>query len=258
LENAVFPLLMATLHASTSLIHKSHFARVGLFDAGLPLTQDYDFLFRAMRGQRTLFLSEPLLLSRLHAQSGKNSDDRFGRACAVQYRHFADALAYGEIRGMFSSPRALHLRLAAMMKARDNTLDASAMFARVARLPEEYAGHGQAKLLSLLEERAGGTQYKVCIFGAGYQGKILKCELEHRGIPVACFCDNDARKHGMLLDGALCISADELSKAKDDTLVIVAADVSDVIAARLRDAGFSRIAIKKELDALIMETPPTM
>jgi len=65
-----------------------------LFDENLPLTQDYDFLFRAMRGRQSIFLPEPLLLSRLHDQSNKNTNDRFGLACVEQYRNYADKLTY--------------------------------------------------------------------------------------------------------------------------------------------------------------------
>jgi hypothetical protein len=255
ITNAVFPLLTATLHASTPLIHKSHFARVGLFDEGLPLTQDYDFLFRAMRGRRTLFLPEPLLLSRLHAQSGKNTADRFGLACSEQYRHFADTLTYAEIRAMFVSPRAFYCRMAAIMKARADTPEADAMFARIAKLPAER-DDGGAKLRARLADLSGGDRRAICIFGAGYHGRVLKCELEHRGIPAACFCDNDPRKHGTVIRGLRCAPPAEVERAKDDTLVLIAADVSDAIEAQLAARGFPFTATKKSLDALLLACPP--
>jgi hypothetical protein len=249
----VFALLMTTLHASTPLIHKSHFERVGLFDENLPLTQDYDFLFRAMRGRQSLFLPEPLLLSRLHDQSGKQVDDRFGPACAEQYRHFADLLTYDEIGAMFPSPRAFYLRLAAMMKARADTPGADSLLARLDELPKEAEN---SKLADYLKICSNGRPGRLCLFGAGYHGKVLKFELEHRRFNVSCFCDNDKHKQGTTIEGLPCLSPDELAGLKADTLVIIAADVSDAIEAQLKSAGFPYVAAKKKLDALILESPP--
>ncbi|MDR0516771.1 MAG: glycosyltransferase [Fibromonadaceae bacterium] len=253
LTNSVFALLMATLHASTPLIHKSHFERVGVFDENLPLTQDYDFLFRAMRSQKSIFLTESLLLSRLHDQSGKNTDNRFGLASAEQYKHFADSLAYSEVRDMFVSPRAFYLRIVAMMKARYDTPDADKLLAKISELPMEAENLALAKYII---DCSANEHHKLCIFGAGYHGKVLKYELEHRRIDVACFCDNDEQKHGTSIMGTPCLSLSELMLEKSDTLVIIAADVSDAIETQLKDLGFLYIATKKKLDSAILETPP--
>ena len=253
LENSVFTLLMTTMHACTPLMHKSHFERIGFFDEKLPLTQDYDFLFRAMRGQRTLFLSDPLLLSRLHESSGKNTAERFGHACCEQYKGFADILTYGEICEMFPSPRAFYCRLAGMMKARFGGDGARALFARIQDLPPEPQNF---ELSDFIKKQSGGANRKICIFAAGYHGKLLKFELESRGIKLDCFCDNDKQKHGTLIEDIPCVSFAEMESSKDETLVIIAADVSDVIEQQLKNAGFPFIATKKKLDGLILKSPP--
>lgn len=253
LTNSVFPLLMGTIHASTPLLHKSHFDRVGLFDENQPLTQDYDLLFRALRGRRSIFLPEPLLMSRLHDQSGKNTTGQFGAACSKQYKHFSDTLTYNEIRAMFASPRAFFCRMAAIMRARANTPDAGRVMGRIAGLPEETANFN---LVSRIDSRAGGYQCGICIFGAGFHGRVLKFELEHRGIAVDCFCDNDEHKHGTLLGRTPCVSPTELERDKADVLVIIAVDVSDAIEIQLKNAGFPYITTKQSLDALILECPP--
>jgi len=253
LTNSVFPLLMTTVHASTPLIHKGHFERVGLFDENLPLTQDYDFLFRAMRGCRTIFLPEPLLLSRLHDSSGKNINDRFGRACSEQYKHFADTLTYSEVCNMFHSPRALYCRIAAMMKARCNTPDADEVFSRIAELPQEREN---TERIALFKNCLGNGEKRICIFGAGYHGKVLKFELEHRGIAIDCFCDNSEHNHGKIINAIPCLSSVELERDKENTFIIIAADVSDAIEAQLSDAGFPHITTKKKLDGLILKSPP--
>jgi glycosyltransferase involved in cell wall biosynthesis len=253
LANSVFPLLMATLHAATPLMHRSVFERVGLFDEDLPLTQDYDFLFRAMRGRRSIFLREPLLLSRLHDRSGKNTDDRFGRACAEQYKRFVDTLTRDEVRTIFASPKAFYLRMAAMMRARGDARGTDELLSRIAKMPREAENPKLAEYISM---RSRGESKKLCIFGAGYHGRVLKFELEHRHIEVACFCDNDARKNGTAIEGVPCVTPAELEKSKDGMLVVIAADVSDAIEAQLKGLGFLHTTTKKKLDPLILETPP--
>lgn len=52
------------------LIHKSHFARAGMFDPALPTTQDYDLWFRMFRGQKMIYLPCSNVLSRHHAGQG--------------------------------------------------------------------------------------------------------------------------------------------------------------------------------------------
>lgn len=253
LENSVFSLLMATLHASTPLIHKSDFERIGVFDERLPLTQDYDFLFRAMRGKRSVFIARPLLLSRLHGFSNKNTNEWYGIACAEQYKHYTDTLAYSEVCDMFVSPRAFYLRMAAMMKARYDTPDSDVLMSKIAGLPMEPEN---TELSNYLTERMGGKERKICIFGAGYHGKILKFELEHRGIKVACFGDNNACVQGTTISGLPCLSPDELSISKSDILTIIAADVSDAIETQLQGLGLKHIATKKQLDSLLLASPP--
>jgi len=250
LENSVFPLLMTTLHASAVLIHKSHFERVGLFDESQRLTQDYDLLFKMMRGQRTIFVPQPLLLSRLHGQSGKNVNSDFGRACSEQYKSFVDNLTFNEVCEMFESPRAFYCRMAAMMKARAETVSAEEVFARVFDLPDE--GASGDNLNAVIRDLSGGVMRKICVFGAGYHGKVIAFELQKRGIIVNCFCDNDQLKHGTIIAGIPCISVTELEQRKKDFLVIAASDLSDAIVSKLKGMSFPFVTRKQYLDAAIL------
>jgi len=156
---------------------------------------------------------------------------------------------------MFVSPKAFYLRLAAMMKARHDTPDADNLLERIAELPGEPEN---SNLSDYLRKCSSGRHSRLCIFGTGYHGKVLKFELEYRGIVVDFFSDNDVRKHGTLIMGTPCVSPSELAFTKSDILVIIATDVSDIIEMQLRNAGFPCIITKKQLDALILETPPNI
>ena len=57
-------------HGCSMLIHRSHFARVGIFNPRLRYTQDYDMWFRLGRDTRFICLPERLIQSRSHAEAG--------------------------------------------------------------------------------------------------------------------------------------------------------------------------------------------
>lgn len=255
LSNSVFPILNTCAHASTYLIHKSHFERVGMFNENLPLSQDYDFLFRAMRGQQSVFVSEPLLLSRLHSQSGKNTDNRFASACGLQYEHFANSLTYDEVQDMFASPKAFYVRTAAMMQARGYYSGASNMLKKINTLPYEEP---KEKLATFLQKCANDNLENIYIFGAGYYGKVLKFELKIRNIHTFAFIDNNAAKHNTYIEGIPCFSPASIVENKDNSLIIIAADVSDSIERQLHSLSFPNVITKKKLDSIILDSPPEM
>ena len=66
LETPLFPLFHCAVNGCTMLIHKSHFERVGVFDEGLPTTQDYDLWFRMLRGQKLVYTRWLDVISRAH------------------------------------------------------------------------------------------------------------------------------------------------------------------------------------------------
>ena len=73
LENGLFCLFYGGINACATLIHRSHFERVGNFDSALFTTQDFDFLFRLLRGQKILFLKSSNVLSRAHEEQGSKA-----------------------------------------------------------------------------------------------------------------------------------------------------------------------------------------
>jgi len=58
------------------LIHKSHFNRVGCFDENLRATQDYDLWFRMFRGQKLIYVNQPLQFSREHGSQVTHQYER--------------------------------------------------------------------------------------------------------------------------------------------------------------------------------------
>lgn len=81
-EKPLFAVFRGGINGCGTLIHKSHFERVGMFNIDLLTTQDYDLWFRIMRGQKICYLAENYVLSRSHeAQDSKKLFDKHIMEC---------------------------------------------------------------------------------------------------------------------------------------------------------------------------------
>lgn len=81
LGNPMFVLLRGGIHGCTLLIHKSHFDRVGLFDASLPSTQDYDLWFRMLQDCSLVYSEGNYVLSRSHEEQNSRKMENHMRDC---------------------------------------------------------------------------------------------------------------------------------------------------------------------------------
>lgn len=83
LSTPLFPVMFQLIHGCATMIHRSHFDRVGLFDEAQLITQDYDMWFRLFRGARMQHCSHCDMTSRLHPQAGNQTMPQFiDDACA--------------------------------------------------------------------------------------------------------------------------------------------------------------------------------
>ncbi len=67
------------------------------------------------------------------------------------------------------------------------------------------------------------TVYKgkdIILFGAGYQGRVVKRELESKGFQITGFCDNDKKKWGEIINGTEVISPDRLCEIYNDKMLV--------------------------------------
>jgi len=72
----LFPILRQVLNGCSLLIHKSHFARAGMFDERLRVTQDYDLWFKMSRGASFAYVNAPLVMSREHGSQVTHNYER--------------------------------------------------------------------------------------------------------------------------------------------------------------------------------------
>ncbi|GIP51621.1 glycosyltransferase [Paenibacillus vini] len=92
----LFALMRGAIHGCSTLIHKSHFQKVGVFRTDLPTTQDYDFFFRLLRGERIIFQEGLYVLSREHEEQGSKRIKSHVNECNQLWIGFLDNTSHEE------------------------------------------------------------------------------------------------------------------------------------------------------------------
>lgn len=255
--NSVFPVLFdSILHVCTLLIHKSYFEQIGLFNEDLRYTQDMDFAFRLFRGKRTVFNREPLLLSRLKGIAPRINSKEFSAECAKLFEFYANALTVDEIRSFGFSPMAFYFNAFCRLTCLNASEQSEVLRKKQLSMTEETFDN--KPLLKYLFKLTGGEQKEICIFGAGFMGRILNMELSARKIKVRYFCDNNPQKHGKRIDGTYCISFQELEKRKEELLVIISNNDFGGVYDQLKNAGVKYIEVKRKLDVELLKYAPDL
>ena len=253
MENSVFPLLVTAFQGCVPLVHKSHFERVGIFDESQKLTQDYDFFFRAMRGKKTIFIKEPLVVVRMHREAGRVINADFGKECGRQYLTFMNMLSVDEIRTMFADESIFYYRTAGMAAARDLKEEA---FQIIKSIHIEDEIQEKNFFGTRIAEMIGKEFEHVLIYGAGFQGRLLAYELRGRGCLIEAFADQNESLCGRRIDGILCIKPDALKDYGRKNLIIVSPDNSEEIVSQIKNMGFESVITKEALERVLLETKP--
>ena len=86
------------------------------------------------------------------------------------------------------------------------------------------------------------SEYKyICIFGLGNIGLPTLHTFKEKGIKVDFLCDNDMAKWGKEYSGVVCLSPNELSKYKEETLVLICGRAYKDIYSQLEGEGFPNL-----------------
>ena len=250
MQQSVFPLLLTAFHGCVPLVHRSHFERVGVFNNELKLTQDYDFFFRAMRGQRTIFLKEPLVDVRIHNKAGRVVNLHFEEACAVQYMNFARQLNKTEIVALFGNENIFYYRIASMVAAR-GFIAMAGIFLKEMRCVNS-AVYDFRKYVNRI---IGSQTKRMAIFGAGFQGKMLYYELLGRGVKIECFIDNNSPREDYNVLGLLCMSPEKI-KNDTDLTVIVSPEDNGIILEQLHEFGIDKVITMQTIEKYLIKYPP--
>ena len=224
LENGCFSPVFLAIHGSTVLIHRSHFDRVGVYDTKLLATQDSEFLFRVMRGQKPIYVRKPLIIGRLHREQGQRTMACHKEEYNQMFKHFCEALSVEEKAALCGSELNFYYRLRLLLKTcepagwiLDDLKERIIALLPAAESAEKHSGNIWKPLL----KEDIPDMVKVYLFGAGNYGGRMLDELRSYGIAVSGFVDNAPAKQGTLIYGLPCESPEVLRDRKDDCVVII-------------------------------------
>jgi glycosyltransferase involved in cell wall biosynthesis len=254
LTDSVFPIISNYIGGCELLIHKSHFERAGLFRPELRYTQDYDLWFRMFYGQRTVYLKRALYMFRSHGMQGmKKNKSQMNIEEAALYSGFASKLSHNDMTRFFGSVyeyyRQLYFKVS---RFEDEAVTKKVLvMLRAEPIPPELDFRVRAMKKHFFGITSTET-YQICIFCTGVYGLQFYYELTALNIKTSFFADNDSSKHGNIIaDDIVCLSLQELEEIKNSILIIVANKQPEAITAQLRDAGFSSITTKQEVNNLV-------
>ncbi|MFI3249380.1 MAG: radical SAM protein [Eubacteriales bacterium] len=100
----------------------------------------------------------------------------------------------------------------------------------------------------IIEKISGCRAKKLCIFGAGTNGKLFCEKFKKVQFEIDSFCDNNSELHGEFIHGFPCISLEILQQDKEETLVVVSPDESEGIVSLLKEKGFPFVVLKDEIN----------
>ena len=242
LEDSCFAPLFLAIHGSTVLFHKYHFDRVGKYRTDLRATQDSEFLFRVMRGQKSVFVDSSLIIGRLHPEQGQRTMKCHKTEYNQMFVDFCENLTDSEKIQMCGSVRNFYYHLWTILKSSepaDTILDYLKSKMEESELPHDDIGDVH-NICDLVFPGMNVDSSGVFIFGAGYYGKCMLEKLRMYEIPVEAFIDNDKNKWGKSIDGIPCCSVDRIKDDCNNPVVIIAvlADANEI------DNQLAQIGIK--------------
>lgn len=244
LTNGVFPAIFLCLHGSTLLVHKSHFKRVGLYDENDKSTQDSMWLFRALRGQKSVFVNDTLIVGRLHSESGQRTIKSHKSDYNRMMIYFDEALTDGEKAELCGSVlNYWYMRYMLVFRTDRAEEVVEYEYNKLKALMKDYTFVDQVKSI---RDSFGITGKKIALFGAGERGQAMLDTMKTYSMRPDLFIDNNPMKQGSQIDHIPIISFADYLKVKSEYAVIVTIVKSRDVINQLKTAGAARIITLRE------------
>ena len=249
-NHGCFLFLWGETHFSNLLFSFHHFDRIGKFNVDKKTTQDQDMQFRLLRGQKTVFVKEPVSLFRMHGESESiKSKGLMFEENRLLYLQMMNELTEKEIEASGIKAGVLYAHIASIIHSMGDGDELSSV-EELMRKHMAFSNDDKVdKGLSDIAERG------IVIFGAGAYGKRIKYELESRGIKPKGFIDNSPLKWETIIDGLPCYSVSSLDGMDSSYVVIGQKSYADAYQ-QLKALGCGYVLLKDELDALLCRVQP--
>ena len=256
-QNGVAAVLAGIVHGCTVLIHKSHFERCGVFDENLKTTQDYDLWFRMFRGQKLIYMEEPLVISRKHSEQGSRTIASHYKECNEICIKFTDLITAREINELFDSPYKFYWEMFSFADKRG--FQSLAKYVKEKLVLTEEPDDLEVKIREQMQEfkKIGlDNENKIYIFGAGKNGTGLYTQLITRGIHIEGFIDNAEEKWNQTLKGIRIESLESVVKYTGNKKIIISINSPEILIEQLEKENITNYLTKRELDDYLAIAPP--
>ncbi len=120
LSRPLFVVFRGGINGCTTLIHKSHFERAGVFDPTLTTTQDYDLWFRMLRGQKVCYYNACNVKSRIHEEQGSKKIDNHIAECNQLWIRIMSSITNEERKQIDGSPFLFYVNIAKFLQNSTN------------------------------------------------------------------------------------------------------------------------------------------
>lgn len=255
-RNGTLMVMQRMMDGGSMLIHVNHFQRVGMFDENLRTTQDYDMWFRMLRGEKVVHVPKVLVVARVHKKQGSQTMKEFFPEREQLFLRFLRELSDEEKVEIWGSEYCCLQNFYtffegyAMKEGSAYTLEhlnECTIPQNIAQMQEE----AKQKVYGM-----GGKYFKrIAIFGAGVYGRRILRFLRSRSIAVDVFLDNDPQKWRTKIEGIECLPVEEGLKSKDETLIILAAELFGEMRHQLEEMQITNVITEMHLEGMLYRIP---
>ena len=256
LEDSCFAPVFLAIHGSTVLIHKSHFDRVGLYDTNLRATQDSEFLFRVMRNQKSIFVEDSLMISRIHKEQGQQTMKCHSSEYNKMFVDFCNLLNRDEKIKFCGSEWNFYYRLYTLLKhSKPANIILDYLKDKMENTEKSYSNE-DSKLSKFESDLKNLDINDIYIFGAGQFGHETLELLNGYKIKISGWIDNSIEKQGSYISGYRCYALNDKSIELNSSLFIVSMMDSTSVIMQLESAGAKHIVSFGELKKKLFYIEP--
>jgi glycosyltransferase involved in cell wall biosynthesis len=257
LENSNFAPTFLAIHGCTILVHKSNFERVGLYEPKYKATQDSVWLFKAMRGQKAVFVKDRLIIGRDHSERGQNTMSCHEPEYNQMFIDFCECLTEDEMINLCGSQYNFYYRLYELLYGvPKSNRNLEYLYEKLRETQNQQKAYNSNIIREKISDKFGRDDLKIAIFGSGERGQSLLNSFNSYKVDAACFIDNDKNKWGSVINDVPVISFEDYEKQKDKFCVIVAIVKTTEIYKQLEDADAPFVLSLKDINDIMFDLAP--
>lgn len=202
-------------------------------------------------GEKLIYLEEPLVVSRVHAEQGSKTISGHIRECNELWIRFVHEVTEREMDRLYGSPYEFYGEMFELAKRTPYQEFEKYVFQKLLLLEEP---EDMENRITALKEKLGLE--KLFIFGAGKNGRNMNLQFMLRGISIEGFIDNAEEKQNQILDGKRIESLECAMKHLGNKRILVSPDAQETVIRQLEEAHVTDYLTKTQIEEYLDMAPP--